>query len=160
MECWFAKIPSLEWWDLMKIGIGAGLTYLVGTLLRSPLHDRAIIDDLDKIRKIMLRLEEIQDDKGQLDLRKIWGDNNLDDMFQDVLGLLGKHKKPWVYVDESTPNNQKAKRVREEANKSIGLIRRYGYIRAKWIRKRELRNSSQKEETKWDVQKLYPKKKH
>ena len=104
---------------------------------------RGIIADLEKIREIMTQLEEMQDDKGQIDMLEIFRDNNLDDMFQDVLGLLGKHREPWAYIDESTPSNQKAKRIREEANKSIGLIRTHGYKEAKKIRKKELRNSSQ-----------------
>ena len=115
-------------------------------------NDTIIIADLEKIREIMTKLEEIRS-AGQLDLRNIWRDDKLDDMFQDVLTLLGKHRKLWVYVDESTPNDQRAKRVREEANKSIGLIRTHGHKKAKKIREEELRGSDKKPWS-WDEHNL------
>ena len=59
-----------------------------------------------------------------------------------MLSLLQKHREDWVSIDKSTPANQRVKRIKQEANKFIDLIRIHGHKKAKKIRKERLQNSS------------------
>ena len=99
------------------------------------MFDRGIIADLEKIREIMQRWEELQNpDTGMVDMLNLSPkDKNLNDMFS----LLQKHREDWVSIDNTTPANQRARRIRLEASKSIDLIRTHGHKKAKKIRKRK-----------------------
>ena len=117
--------------------------------------DKHIIDDLKFIAEYMDWWEDNQGPDGRVDfVRK--GRKNAEKLLE-IPTLIAKHLD-WLSVDY-TPE-ERAKGIRLDALNSIDAIRRYGHKEAKKIRKEELQNSIQKEETKWDVQKLYPKKKH
>ena len=126
----------MEWfWDLVKIGVGGLLALTIAFFVRMPMHDRAIISDLEKFRDIATKWEKEQNpETGWFNLPKDRAVFNM--MFEDMFSLLGKHNKDWLSIDPATPKNQRARRLVEEANNSIYLIRRYGHIRAKWMRRK------------------------
>ena len=128
-----AAISGITGWFLNKWNVSGKL---------NDMFDRGIIADLERIREIMTRWEELQDsDTGMVDMLNLSPkDKDLDDMFS----LLQKHREDWVSIDKSTPTNQRAKRIRQEANKSIDSIRTHGHKQAKKMRQEELRNSDKK----------------
>ena len=117
--------------------------------------DQQIIDDLKFIEEYMEWWEDNQNQDGTVNFVGKGRENAK--KLLEFPTLIAKHLD-WLSIDY-TPE-KRAKGIKLDALNSIDAIRRYGHKEAKRIRREDIQNSSQKEEAKWDVQKLYPKKRH
>ena len=137
--------------------VGAGIWKIVEdkckTFLFFSEYEKEVLNDLKELRNLL---------EWQI-LEKPWlGEKSKEQRTvnsykaRDQAFLWGKLRKDWI----QNLKRQTTEEALESVDESIRLIQESGIRKAKKIRKKELRNSSQKEETKWDVQKLYPKKKH
>ena len=113
--------------------------------------DQHIIDDLKFIEEYMDWWVDNQGPDGKVNFIGK-GSKNAKKVLE-LPAIFAKHRD-WILIDR--PQEKRAEGIRLDASNSIDAIRRHGHKQAKKIRKKELQNSSQK----WDVQKLYPKKKH
>ena len=143
MECWISKIPCLacwEWW-----GVVMGVASFIGGVIADKLFlgkkidkligpsDTVVINDLKEFEEAMARWEKEQNSKGQFSPAK----GSMEDykFVFTVLDLREKYWEDWLSIDESIPFEKHARKIREEAIKSISLIRQYGYKKAKKIRR-------------------------
>ena len=152
MDCWFSKIPTWVWWDIALVTV-TGITtwfaehFRLSRKLKSLAEMKLasdkrfdefkasrMIDDLERFGKIMKLFEERQDSEGTVYPTKSTDDMEFVYTFMD----LQEDCKDWVSIDESTPQAEVVSKKREEAIKSISLIREHGYKKALEIRKKEL----------------------
>ena len=124
------------------LGIGGAITYLVGRILRSPLHDKAIIAELERVRVLTEVWIQNQDlNTGELHPAKGPEGDYVYHLASDLDSLLNKYRDDWLSTPKDTPDNERVKRIGINATDSIALIRQHGYVKAKRIRKKELQHS-------------------
>ena len=169
MNVWnvgFSNIIYLVCWEWIKdwilsvimIGVvGAGIWRIVEdkckTFLIFSEYEKEVLNDLKELRNLL---------EWQI-IEKPWlGEKSKDQRTvnsykaRDQAFLWEKLCRDWIQNLKSHDTEE----ALEAVDESIRLIQESGIRKAKKIRKEELQNSSQREETKWDVQKLYPKKEH
>ena len=98
--------------------------------LLSP-SDSEIIDDLKEYEECMARFEQEQNAEGE------WNPTDSAEDMKLLYAMFDFENKynDWLSIDPETPPTKRAKRRREEAIKSISLIRQFGCKVGEEIRK-------------------------
>ena len=110
------------------LGIGGTMTYLVGCIIRSPLHDKAIIAELERVRTITEVWIQNQDpDTGMLHPKKGSEGDYVCHLASDLDSLLEKCRDDWLSTSlpEDTPSgvmNWQEDGIRSQTNQRVSLL--------------------------------------